>query len=984
MAVDSEGNLYVVTGGSDENPVVYTPTTYNPEAGEIEYDDPPDSIFEDDSLSSFYGIAINAANDRLFINLGSRIAEYGTAEEGNPLLDDNVATLSYSNGFGLAVDAAHKRIYAVNREGGDAVVVRVFDLEAPHALLQTVNGSTAPNGKFFSGELSIAADEGNGNFFVYDQEVKKVYEFTEAGGYVTAYEHSFKGETSPQIAADNGPLSPNGGENKKGVRHLYVPSHPSGVGHLFAFGPELQCAPEIESLSFEDVTESEAVLRATINPCELKTGYRFEVVTELAFEAEGEEAFDNATVAGEGAIPPGASGVPVSAAVTGLEADTAYRFRVVATNEKGDDKAEDAFTTYPAQTSVPCPNDAFRTGPSALLPDCRAYELVTPPDTNARAPFGAAFLGIYFPTRQASPAGDKVSFQIEGGVLPGAEGTGALAGDPYLSTRGAGGWSTASAGPDGLEAAEPVSGSVSPDQGHSFWSSGVKGTTSIGGLSTAYVRYPDGHSELLGQGSLEAIDPQAEGRLIGENGGHIVFASTVALEPESPPSGTKAIYDRTPDGVTHVASLLPEDVTPAAGANYEGASLDGKGIAFKVAGTLYLRHDNDETYAIGTAVTYAGIAEGGERIFYLEGGDLYAFDVAAGKITFTESPGNDVTPVNVATGGTAAYFVSPSVLTGGSNPEGATPENGRQNLYLSQEGAISFVGIVTKRDVDGESNGNFVAEGLGLWTEALSRPAKEPSRTTPDGDTLLFESRANLTEYDAEETAQVYRYDFTAEELACLSCNPTGMPPSGRGSLQSIMKDQGAPGPFGPAAYTANVRADGRRAFFQSGEPLVAEDTDGLQDVYEWEEAGVGTCTRPAGCISLISSGHSARPDYLYAVSGSGEDVFVRTADLLLASDADETPSIYDARAGGGFPPATPAEGCQGEGCRPNLSPPPTLPTPGMLSGEAGNVSHRCPKGRKKAKRNGETVCFKKKRRSRKHAKHRRHRAGADQKGFVR
>jgi len=966
LAVDSDGYLYSTVPAPEETLqlVRYKPVEWEPVTGAIEYESPP-TVIGQTKFQFSMGLAVNPLNDHLFADTGSSVYEYSSAAEGNNVLDEAVVSTPGGPGSALTLDAAHNRLYV----GALGPSLQIFELGAPHALIGTIDGSETPKGEISTENFSVAADEDTGHFFIYDGNAKEVTEFDLAGTYLESIKFPFVLFPGSEIAVDNGEESPNGKHNTQG-RYLFVPSHFSGVGHSFAFGPPAERAPEVSAASFTGVTENEADLRASINPGQLETTFVFEI------EAVGSAS---SVVVGEGQLPAGSVDVPVAAGADGLAPETNYRFRVVATNQEGSDSAEGEFTTYPAQAlePFPCGNGAVRSGTSMLLPDCRAYELVTPSDTNARVPFGQSHLGSYFATQESSPGGDKVSFLIEGGSLPGFEGTGSKGGDPYLASRGANGWSTVSAGPNGTEAIALRTGSSTPDKGFSFWGALSEGSAVIEGKDTNYVRFPDGHSELVGQGSLGS-DPGAEGKLISENSAHILFASTAQLEPNAPNSGTNAIYDRTLDGTTHVVSLLPGNLPQMTGqtADYRGSSLDGKGVAFSIGNMLYLRYENSETFEVGEGVQYSGIAEGGNQIFYLSGGQLLRFDALTGQTTAFNSTGA-VTPVNVSSDGSAAYFVSTSALTTQANPVGLQAEPGEQNLYLSREGAISFVGIVTKRDVEGESGGNELVEGLGLWTTAVGksafgnagRLAEDPSRTTPDGVVLLFEARANLTGYDSKGHVQVYRYDSGADKLSCLSCNPTGAEPTGSASLESISQQIAEAAPLNSFDVVANLRADGRRAFFQSTEALVPADTDGLQDVYEWEEQGVGTCERLQGCLYLITSGGSDEDDYLYAVSDSGDDVFFRTSDLLLPTDSDETPSIYDARVGGGFPEAH-AGACQGEGCRPGLSPPSLLPSPGMQPNrESGNVV-TCPKGKRKVKRHGSVRCVKKRKRHHKHHHH--------------
>ena len=442
------------------------------------------------------------------------------------------------------------------------------------------------------------------------------------------------------------------------------------------------------------------------------------------------------------------------------------------------------------------------------------------------------------------------------------------------------------------------------------------------------------------------------------------------------------VYDRTASGVLHVISLLPGDVTPPAGEQsfYRGASADGATVAFETQaqtepGPLYLRIDDDATQQFAPAgAAFDGLSTDGRYAFYDLGGDIFRYDAATET---TEEVVNTTisTVVNVAPSGEAVYFASPSDLAEGRpNPNGALPQAGGENLYVWNEGAISFVATVTAGDVAGVpvSMSNFPYGGLGLWKMSFVLGAAiDPSRTNASGSAFLFESRARLTNYDSQDHAEIYRFDAEASTLTCVSCSPTELSAESDASLLSLTPDLFSPIPTSPYSEVPNLSEDGSRALFQTADALVSADTDGVQDVYEWEAQGVGSCGSAAGCIYLISSGASAKDNYLYGVSADGDDVFFTTTDRLIERDAEGTPSIYDARVDGGFAEAT-VEGCEGEGCRPSLSP--TPPEAARVGGPSGNVRpHPCAKGKHKTRRKGKVVCVKKHHRTKHHKKHRHH-----------
>lgn len=133
-----------------------------------------------------------------------------------------------------------------------------------------------------------------------------------------------------------------------------------------------------------------------------------------------------------------------------------------------------------------CPNEQVRLEDhSAQLPDCRAFELVSPPYKDGYEPF----------IKAASPDGERVLLDSIG-TFAGAKGNHVLEGTMYESFRTSSGWQARAITPPAsvLDFAEWMD--ASPDLGRTLW---VAHTVSQSADAVdLYVREPDGSFVLVG------------------------------------------------------------------------------------------------------------------------------------------------------------------------------------------------------------------------------------------------------------------------------------------------------------------------------------------------------------------------------------------------------------------------------------------------------------------------------------------------------
>jgi hypothetical protein len=704
--------------------------------------------------------------------------------------------------------------------------------------------------------------------------------------------------------------------------------------------------PQIGSAWTVGVSSSSAGLRAELNPGGLVTSYRFEYLNESAYEANlatGHEAFAGALNAPAGTEPTTSAGsafLTVALSVSSLSPDTAYRYRLLAVNGSGSAVGEaHRFATQPF-------------GGEPLLGDGRAWEMVSPSDKGGGevpGPGGSFGGGLIEAAAQGSALtfSSPVSFAGAVGAPPVSQ---------YLATRTAAGWSTANVSAAGEAGAYGPAPDGAP---YRLFSPGLSlALMAEGRRCPEEQSCGEGYSLRAGDGSPLALSPEAADlRLAGASpaADQAVLATCKALTADATeaPLGDGCdpakpnLYRWSASGI-ELLNLLPGQAQGTAGAALAaplGAVSEGaERVYFTLGGNLYLR-DGSETEQVDSAAggggTFQAASASGQVAYYTAAGHLYRYDAGTDQSTDLTSGGGIVGVLGASESDAYVYYQDAAALR------------------LWHEGAVTTI-----------------AAGAQAASASDYPAATATVRLSPDGTRLAFLSAQSLTGYDNRDRStgqphtELYLYDADAETLACISCMPSGERPLGDSTIPGT-EANGSSDLYRPRALTDG----GRRLFFDSPDALSFADVDRKPDVYEWEQAGTGSCTKAGGCLSLVSKGRSSEGSAFLDASGDGADAFFLTADPLVGADEGEDLDAYDAREGGGFPePSKPIE-CLGDACQ-FLPSEPEDDQPGTLVASAGNPPVRfeaekkalvCRKG--KVRREGR--CVPKRRHARHHQGHR-------------
>lgn len=820
LAVDSAGNVFVAHKEG---------TVKRYEASQFGSLSPTGTVV-DEFGSVLRTIGLDPGNDDLYVNEGHVVAQFGP--HGEPF-EEPLAKFgreAIEGSVGVAVNGVTHYIYVSKGYNGYDINVYAsvtkpqavtFSVSHVNATSATLNGTVTPDGFAVS---SCRFDYGTS--ISYGQSVPCV-------------EDAGSGEEAVVVHADIGGLSP-------GTAYHYrlVASNANGTaeGADQVFGTH--APPEVTGVGISHITDNEASVRAEVNPQGLATTYWVEYGPSESYGAH-----THAIELG----PQDTSGHPVTVELVGLTPGIAYHARMAAANALRTVTGPDgAFSTLQKADSS-CSNDTLRTELSQRLPDCRAYELVSPPEKEGASTSEGLRLGEQLDSGEkgllfkAARDGNSMYYVASG----------AIAGSPaggqtyYQADRGASKWLTEPLTPPNLLETTPRAdfssvgivgfyNYVSQDLACKIVQTAEPVTADTpqadisAGVRNLYRRNADGTYTLLTNVvpfNIHAESPPLLYLVLGASSDckRILFKSIYQFVQKTPflndlyewNEGTLRAADLLPDGELPLfgVDLSPGNETEVGKVSEEGSRVFFEALNSSFQFALFVRENNGsasaKTIEIAGPGFFQGASRSGSQVFFMDppgltsanrqsagcdaefghGCDLYEFDVESEELT-------DLT-----------------VDTNPADTEGA--------------GVLGTVGIS-----DDGSYVYFMARGQ------LTPSSGDPSENTLAQNNLTHE--ANLYLAHAGVLSFVGRVNADDSKRAEDQTSP-----------YSLYNDRLTWG----RRVAARVTPDGRTLLFTSLSRLTGYDnTDGLLDAPDPEAYLYSADTGRIVCVSCNPSG--ARPVY--------------------------------------------------------------------------------------------------------------------------
>ncbi len=551
-------------------------------------------------------------------------------------------------------------------------------------------------------------------------------------------------------------------------------------------------------------------------------------------------------------------------------------------------------------SALACPNERFRTGASAALPDCRAYELVTPANLGRAQDlvFNEGKGGRVIPSSE----GEQLALESLVPIEPDASAIAGVIGTRAVFSRTAAGWTMRSMivpgmrpdkldmrlfGPDLSQVAfesytELNNAEISPDisfevgpvggpyrlladvprESFTFFQGANNGTASVPAFTDVVFSSTD-HGLLA---------PGLEGTSAGETttGAPDLYEWTGGPGCGSAASSCQLVNVEGEGSdiklINKCGAVLGEGPVSAVGEDntVDAISVEGSKVFFKTPHSgkncegpsrLYMRSDGRETVEVSAP---QGIAEPSER-----GETVYRGATPDGSVVFFST--STVLMLGVTAAGEKLYAYDTEAPIG----HRLTLVAGEISSKLSGYFALSEDGSVVYAET---ANHVFFRydkpPGSGTWESSFVAQAKEtqvedePISVTPNGEFLLFPSvgggSGSLEEREGvrgeprgagapdHSHNELYRYDNANRSVMCVSCGEGVVPENG-----TTIEPGGANSVLSSTDGTPSVVAmseDGRRVFFQTSAQLLPQDTNESKagetelgvgaDVYEWEEDG--------------------------------------------------------------------------------------------------------------------------------------------------